>query len=104
MPNSDGARRSLRKQLKRRAANRVLRSVLRTTVKKTRLTFTAVVTGGPVDDATTQLRVAIKKIDQMAARGLIHKNKAARDKSRLTISLNKALAAKTAAGQTPAAQ
>ncbi|MBA4030802.1 MAG: 30S ribosomal protein S20 [Planctomyces sp.] len=96
MPNSDGARRSLRKQLKRRAANRILRSVMRTTVKKTRFTLAAVVTGGPEEAAVTELRVAIKKIDQMAARGLIHKNKAARDKSRLTISFNKAVAAKNA--------
>ena len=35
------------------------------------------------DEAPEVLRVAVKRIDQAAAKGVIHKNKAARDKSRL---------------------
>lgn len=94
MPNTDSARRALRKMERRRANNRVLRSALRTLVKKFRLTTTQVTTAATKpEDAQTELRHAIKRIDQMAARGLIHPNKAARDKSRLTRRLNAAVAA-----------
>jgi small subunit ribosomal protein S20 len=63
---------------KRRLRNKAVRSELRTRVK------TAVVaapTGG--DEAVEALRQAIKRIDKAAAAGVIHKNQAARRKSRL---------------------
>ncbi len=44
-------------------------------------------------DAKAVLMVAIKKLDQSAAKHLIHPNKAARDKSRLTKLINKLAAA-----------
>jgi len=65
-----------RQNEKRRLKNRAWRSELRTRKKN------AVTTAG-TDDATAALRLAIKRIDSAAARGIIHKNKANRDKSRL---------------------
>lgn len=96
MPNTDSARRALRKMERRRVRNRHQRSALRTSVKKVRLTAAAVPGGTQsLDDAKTALHLAIKKIDQSAAKHLIHANKAARDKSRLTKLINKLSAAAT---------
>lgn len=75
---------------RRRSKNRSERSALRTIVKKVR-TSASGVTGGAVkvEDAKATLQLAIKKLDQSAAKHLIHANKAARDKSRLTKLINK---------------
>lgn len=94
MPNTESARRALRKMERRRVRNRHQRSALRTTVKKVRATAAAVPGGtSTLADAKTVLLLAIKKLDQSAAKHLIHPNKAARDKSRLTKLINKLSAA-----------
>jgi small subunit ribosomal protein S20 len=67
-----------RQNEKRRLRNKAVRSELKTRIK--RAEQAAVTTG----DAAEQLRVAIKRIDQAAAKGVIHKNAANRQKSRLT--------------------
>lgn len=75
---------------RRRVKNRNERSALRTTVKKVRVTAASVASGsGKVEDAKDVLQSAIKRIDQSAAKHLIHANKAARDKSRLMKLINK---------------
>ena len=51
-----------------------------------------------VEQAKAALQIAIKKLDQSAAKHLIHRNKAARDKSRLTKLINK-LSAPQPAGE-----
>ncbi|HEY0982117.1 MULTISPECIES: 30S ribosomal protein S20 [unclassified Schlesneria] len=90
MPNTDSARRALRKMQTRRLKNRNDRSALRTSVKKVRTAAAAVTTGAvKVEDAQAVLKLAIKKLDQSAAKHLIHPNKASRDKSRLTRLINK---------------
>lgn len=96
MPNTESAKRSLRKKEVRRLRNRAERSALRTTVKKVRVAVGA----GDAAQSKEALQVAIKRLDQAADKGLIHKNKAARDKSRLTKAFNKLSAAPAA----PAAQ
>lgn len=96
MPNTANAKRSLRKMEVRRERNKSQRSALKTTVKKVRANAAAV----KVDDAAATLQIAIKKLDQAADKHLIHKNKAARLKSRLTKLVNKSKAAPVAA--TPA--
>ncbi|MBW3610927.1 MAG: 30S ribosomal protein S20 [Actinomycetota bacterium] len=63
---------------KRRLRNKAVRSELRT---RTRNAITAAESG--TDDAGEALRMAIKRTDQAAAKGVIHKNTAARRKSRL---------------------
>ena len=79
MPNSASAKKSLRQSQKRRLSNRMKRSALRTTIKK----FRAAVDAGDREAVESAFRLATKKLDQAAAKNLIHKNKAARTKSRL---------------------
>ncbi len=62
---------------KRRLRNRSVRAELRTRVKS------AEAAAGGENEVET-LRLAIKRIDMAAAKGVIHKNSAARRKSRLT--------------------
>jgi small subunit ribosomal protein S20 len=64
---------------RRRLRNRTWRSELRTRKK----TAVAAVAAVGSDSGADALRMAIKRIDMAASQGVIHKNKAARDKSRL---------------------
>ena len=79
MPNTKSAKKALRQNKKRRLRNRSQRSALRTFVKKARLAIQS----ADVETAESAVRVAVKKLDQAAAKRLIHPNKAARLKSRL---------------------
>jgi small subunit ribosomal protein S20 len=63
---------------KRRLRNKSVRSELRTRVK---VAVNTAAEGG--EESTEALRLAIKRIDKAAASGVIHKNQAARRKSRL---------------------
>jgi len=62
----------------RRQRNKAVRSEVRT---RTKAAAAAVEAGS--DDAPEELRQAMKRIDKAAAKGVIHKNEAARRKSRL---------------------
>ncbi len=65
-----------RQNEKRRLRNRAARSDLRTHVKGAE-------SAAGTDAEAESLRLAIKRIDKAAARGVLHKNAAARKKSRL---------------------
>ncbi len=65
-----------RQNEKRRLRNRAVRSELRTHQK-------AAEAAAGTDDEAAALRDAIKRIDKAAAKGVLHKNTAARRKSRL---------------------
>lgn len=93
MPNTESAKRALRKAERRRLRNRSQRSALRTLIKKVR-TFVA---NGNLEGARVALQTVIKRLDQAADKHLIHKNAAARKKSRLTQLVNKLIQK----GQTP---
>ncbi len=62
----------------RRLRNKAARSEIKTRVK-------AAVSAGPdaPEEAAEALRIAVKRIDKAAAKGIIHKNQAANRKSRL---------------------
>lgn len=92
MPNTESAKRALRKAERRRVRNRSDRSTLRTTIKKVRVSAAA----SDVETTKSSLQTAIKKLDQAADKHLIHRNKAARLKSRLTKLSNKVAAASAA--------
>lgn len=79
MANSAQARKRARQIVKRRAHNASLRSLVRTEIKK----VDAAVAGGDYDAAKTAYASAVPVIDRMADKGIIHKNRAARHKSRL---------------------
>jgi small subunit ribosomal protein S20 len=75
----------------RRVRNKAVRSEMRTRVKTA---VTAAETAR--EDAPDLLRAAVKRIDKAAAKGVIHKNAAARRKSRLMARINKITAAASA--------
>lgn len=62
-----------------RQRNKAVRSSLRTSVRK----FREAADAGEVEQATTLLQVATRKLDQAASKGVIHKNQAANRKSAL---------------------
>ena len=64
---------------KARLRNKAIKSELKTYVKKAQ---------NAEENKAEAVRVAIKKIDQAAAKGILHKNTAARKKSALARSLN----------------
>lgn len=79
MANSAGSRKRARQAVKRRSHNASLRSMVRTQIKKVR----AAIETKNYDDAQAALTVAAPFVDKMVTKGIMHKNKAARIKSRL---------------------
>ncbi|CAI8873622.1 30S ribosomal protein S20 [Methylocaldum szegediense] len=92
MANIASAKKRARQSEKRRAHNAALRSRLRTFIKKVILA----VESGDLEKAQAAYRAAVPIIDSSVNKGLIHKNKAARSKSRLNARV-KALALKASA-------
>ncbi|QDX93227.1 30S ribosomal protein S20 [Brevibacillus laterosporus] len=84
MPNIKSAIKRTKQIEKRRAQRASQKSDLRTTIKN----FEKAVLATDVELAKTTLLVAVKKIDKAATKGLIHKNAANRQKSRLMKKLN----------------
>lgn len=79
MANIKSAQKRARQNITRRAHNMSQRSSLRTAIKKVVVAIAA----GDKEVASTAYKAATPKIDSMADKGIIHKNKAARHKSRL---------------------
>ena len=88
MANSPQAKKRARQAEKRRTHNASLRSLVRTNIKK----VNAAIGSGNAEAAKTAYDSAGPVIDRMADKGIIHKNKAARHKSRLNAQV-KALSA-----------
>lgn len=80
MPNSASASKRLRQNEALRLKNRAARTRVRSQVKKVRSAIKA----GDVEKCEAEFRTATKKLDQAAAKGLLHANAAARTKSRLS--------------------
>jgi len=79
MANTKSAEKRIRQNAKERERNRTHRSRLRTAVKRLRAT----VEGGEGAKAKELLPETLRTIDSIAQKGVIHKNTAARTKSRL---------------------
>ncbi len=88
MANSKQAAKRARKSVRQRAANMRLRTTLRSAIKKVQKSVAA----GDANAALEAYRAEQSTIDAIARKGIIHKNKAARHKSRLAARI-KALAA-----------
>jgi small subunit ribosomal protein S20 len=84
MPNIKSAIKRTKTNEKRRLRNASQKSALRTAVKQADLA----IAGTDVNAARQALIVAQKKLDKAVTKGLIHKNAAARKKSRLAKKLN----------------
>lgn len=80
MPQTKSAAKRLRQDTIRRERNRSARQAIRTAVRKVR----DAAKSADVAVAETELKAAAKLLDRSAARKLIHKNRAARTKSRLS--------------------
>ena len=84
MPNIKSAKKRVLTNAKKAESNTVFKSSMRTAVKKTEKAVKA----NEKEKAQEELKVAIKRIDKAQSKGLIQKNKAAREKSRLTKKAN----------------
>jgi len=86
--NSPQAKKRARQAEKRRDQNTGQRSLVRTVIKK----VISAVDAGDAEKAQAAYSSAVPVIDRMADKGILHKNKAARHKSRLNTQV-KALSA-----------
>ncbi|CAN5244388.1 30S ribosomal protein S20 [soil metagenome] len=84
MPNHKSAEKRVRQNEKRRAVNRSNRGSLRTQIKKLRVALAA----GDKAQSQELLIPTIALIDKSVNKGVLHKNTAARHKSRLTMHVN----------------
>lgn len=88
MPNHKSAEKRVRQSEKRRAINRSNRTKVRNYIKKLRVALDS----GQSEDVQQVLPVTISVIDKAVQKGVMHKNAAARYKSRLTVRANQAAA------------
>lgn len=90
MPNIQSAKKRMRQEEKRRARNRSVKSAVRTHVTSAR----NAIASNPTDPTTEEaIRAAIAELDSAVSKGVLHRNNAARRKSRLMARLHTAQAA-----------
>ena len=80
MATHKSAIKRIRQNEKRRLHNRMYRNRARTLIKKAR----AAIESGDVEEAQRATMIAVRDLDKLASRGIVHKRNAARRKSRLT--------------------
>ena len=83
MPNIKSAKKRVKVNKTKAAANKARKSNLKTVLKKANLAVE-----NNAADKNEAIKVAIKRVDQACAKGLMHKNAAARKKSQLAKKLN----------------
>jgi small subunit ribosomal protein S20 len=93
MPNSLSSKKRLRQNVDRRLRNRATKSALRTQIRKVRTAIQA----GDIATSEQEFVVVTKKLDQAAAKNVIHANQAARLKSRISAAIKKIKTAKATA-------
>ena len=84
MAHSLSARKRVRQNAKRRQRNRARKSMVKTQIKH----FETALNAGELDRAQEQYRLLAKKLDKVASTSTMHKNTAARVKSRMARRLN----------------
>ena len=84
MANTKSAIKRLRSAERRHQHNRVYRGRARTATKKARI----LIENGQLEEGREAVRIAVKALDKAAAKGIIHKNSAARRKARLMRALD----------------
>ena len=85
MPNIKSAKKRVLVNAAKAAQNKAQKSALKTDLKK----FEAAVAGRNSSEPDAAYTVAVKAVDQAAAKGLLHRNNAANKKSAMTLKLNK---------------
>lgn len=91
MPNIKSVVKDVKKSRQNHLRNISAKSALKTFIKKAKATIAA---GGDAEEINASVAKTVSVIDKTAERGIIHKNAAARRKSRLMKRANKALAEK----------
>ncbi len=86
MAHSLSAKKRVRQNAKRRVVNRARKSMVKTQIKH----FEAALSEGNLEKANTEYRQLVRRLDKVAATSTMHKNTAARLKSRMARRLNKA--------------
>jgi small subunit ribosomal protein S20 len=86
MANNKSAEKRIRVNERRRLRNQTYRSATRTIVRKAERAIEV----GPGEETLTTLQAALSRLDSTAGKGIIHRNAAARKKSRLMARYNKA--------------
>jgi small subunit ribosomal protein S20 len=92
------AKKRIRQNIRRRARNRARKDQIKTQTKA----FLSAVASGDVSKAEAELRKVAQRLDKVAAKGTIHKNTAARRRSRMARRLNALRTAGPAATKTTA--
>ncbi|MDW7740369.1 MAG: 30S ribosomal protein S20 [Bacillota bacterium] len=89
MPNIKSAAKRARQNITRENRNRRVKSILKTSIRR----FEESLQSGDMEEAQAKFYNAVRQIDKAAAKGIVHKNNAARKKSRLSrlLSENKAV-------------
>jgi len=85
LPNIKSAKKRVKVIETKTLRNKMLKSNLKTIIKK----FEVAVNGDDKAKATEALSVAVKRLDQAVAKGILKKNTASRKKSQLALKLNK---------------
>ena len=85
MPNIKSAKKRVKVIAAKTMRNKAINSNLKTTIKKAEAAIAS-----SADDRAAAVSLAMKKIDQAAAKGLLHKNTAARKKAHLAVKLHAA--------------
>ena len=91
MPNIKSAIKRVKVTETKNLRNRIVKSKVKTAVKKFETEATAAqysLTTSAIDKADGAYKVAVKKVDQAAAKGILHKNTANRKKARLAKMVN----------------
>jgi len=86
MPNTKSAKKRLKQNIARRAVNRSIKRAVRTQCRKVR----EAVQDGDLEQAEAEFRLAAKHLDRAGAKHIIHRNAAARLKSRLSAKIRAA--------------
>jgi small subunit ribosomal protein S20 len=79
MANIKSSKKDLKRNAKKRVVNNAVKTSLKTYVKKARVA----IAGGESEAATAALTKAMSSLDKASQRGILHKNAAARRKSRI---------------------
>jgi len=84
MPNIKSAKKRVKVISVKTLQNKIAKSALKTAIRR----YSEALQSGDKAAAAAAYAVAVKKIDRAAAKGLTHKNNAARKKSQMTKALN----------------
>ena len=84
MPNIKSAKKRVKVIQTKTLQNQMVKTQMKTLIRK----FNEAVASGDKEAATAAYALAVKKVDQACARGILHKNTAAHRKSAFTLKLN----------------